>query len=68
MRGGYSFDAVAVGDEGVEDAVEVRPLDVDDDEEATFEAAWAFDMRSRMEWIDWTTLSWMTARHEAFSA
>ena len=38
MRGGYSFGVVPVGDEGAEDAAEVRPLDVDEDDEATFEA------------------------------
>ena len=68
VRGGYSIGIVAVGEGADNDDVEARLLDVDADDDAALEAAWAFDIRSRIPWMDWTTLSWMTARHEAFSA
>lgn len=57
-----------MGEGGADEDEDTRPLDMDEDEDAVLEAACAFDMRSRMEWMDWTTLSWITARHEAFSA
>lgn len=69
MSGGYSFGGVPVGEEGGDDDdVEACPLEMDEVDDVLLEAAWAFDMRSRIAWMDWTTLSWMTARHEAFSA
>ena len=68
VRGGYSPGVVPVGEEAADDDVEVWPLDMEEDEDVPLEAAWAFDTRSRIAWMDWTTLRWMTARHEVLSA
>lgn len=54
MRGGYSLGAVSVGEGGDDDDEEAIDTDADD---ALLEATWAFDMRSRIAWMDWTTLS-----------
>lgn len=41
-----------VGEEAGDDDVEAWPLDIDEADDAPLEAAWAFDMRSRMAWTD----------------